>query len=215
MILFSLPSLLSSRPSLIYLIKSLRFGLTIFILKTKTMSFNAASDVMSSTSLVSLQDGEIENVGKFTYLGHTLSNDQSEQSAFISQRLQSAYAKWNDLKQVQMDKRVYLTTQAKFLSACVRSRLTYSVQAGMLNASETTKLESIWMNFLRRLVRKGFERENVPPARRRTRFRASHSSCSSRSSQSEPTENAKKRRYRLEIQISKCKHFENNQIWNN
>ena len=57
----------------------------------------------------------------------------------------------------------------------------------MLNASETNKLESIWMNFLRRLVRKGFERENVPQSRRRTR--ASRSSRSSRSSQSEPTEN--------------------------
>ena len=59
----------------------------------------------------------------------------------------------------------------------------------MLNASETTKLESIWMNFLRRLVRKGFERENVPPSRRRTRSRASRSSRSSCLSQSEPTEN--------------------------
>ena len=161
-----------------------RFGLTISILKTKTMCFNAASDIMSSTSLASLQDGEIENVGKFTYLGHTLSNDQSEHSAFISQRVASAYAKWNDLKQVLTDKRVFLTTRMKFLSACVRSRLTYSVQAGMLNAIETTKLESIWMNFLRRLVKKGFERENAPPSRRRTRSRAS------RSSQSEPTENA-------------------------
>ena len=56
----------------------------------------------------------------------------------------------------------------------------------MLNASETTKLESIWMNFLRRLVRKGFERENVPQSRRRTRSRTSRSS---RSSQSEPIEN--------------------------
>ena len=163
-----------------------RFGLTISIKKTKTMCFNTDSDLLSSTSLVSLKGKEIENVGKFTYLGHTLSNIQSEQSAFITQRVASAYAKWNDLKQVLTDKRVYLTTRMKFLSACVRTRLTYSVQAGMLNASETTKLESIWMNFLRRLVRKGFERENVPQARRRARSRASRSS---RSSQSEPMEN--------------------------
>ena len=161
-----------------------KFGLTISILKTKTMCFNVASDIMNSTSLASLQNKEIENVGKFTYLGHTLSNDLSEHSAFISQRVASAYAKWNDLKQVLTDKRVFLTTRMKFLAACVRSRLTYSVQAGMLNASETNKLESIWMNFLRRLVRKGFERENVPQSRRRTR-----ASRSSHSSQSEPTEN--------------------------
>ena len=148
-----------------------RFGLTISILKTKTMCFNAASDIMSSTSLASLKNEEIENVEKFTYLGHTLSNDPSEHSAFIYQRVASAYAKWNDLKQVLTDKRVFLTTHLKFFSACVRSCLTYSVQTGMLNAIETTKLESIWMNFLRRLVKKGFERENVPPSRRRTRSR--------------------------------------------
>ena len=49
---------------------------------------------------------------------------------------------------------------------------------------EYLELESIWINFLRRLVRNGYKRVNVPPSRRRNRSRSSRSS---RSSQSETT----------------------------
>ena len=167
-----------------------KFGLTISTSKTKTMCFNVPGNIKDSESLVCLGKDTIENVKKFTYLGHTLSNDENSQSAFLSHRISSAYAKWNELKSVLTDKRIYIKTRVKFLNACVRSRLTYSVQSGFLNSTETIRLESIWMNFLRRLIRNGFQRENVPQsARRRTRSRASRSSRtsrSSRSSQSEP-----------------------------
>ena len=63
-----------------------------------------------------------------------------------------------------------------------------SVQLGFLNALETQKLESIWMNFLRKLIRNGFQRENVPSTRRRTRSRVSRSSRSSRTSRSSQSE---------------------------
>ena len=167
-----------------------KFGLKISTVKTKTMCFNVPSNIKDSESLISLGNETIENVQKFTYLGHTLSNDETNQSAFLSHRISSAYAKWNELKSVLTDKRIFMKTRVKFLNACVRSRLTYSVQSGFLNSTEIIRLESIWMNFLRRLIRNGFQRENVPQAartRRRTRSRASRSSRSSRSSQSELT----------------------------
>ena len=161
-----------------------KFGLTLSTTKTKTMCFNVPSDILNSDSLVSLGNTAIENVNKFNYLGHTLSNNGSEQSAFLSQRITSAYSKWNELKRVLTDNRIFIKIRMKFLSACVRSRLTYSVQSGLLNSNETLKLESIWINFLRRLVRNGYKRVNVPPSRRRNRSRSSRSS---RSSQSETT----------------------------
>ena len=56
-----------------------------------------------------------------------------------------------------------MSTRVKLLEACVRSRLLYSCQSWDLYASEIRKLESIWHGFLRRMVKHGFKRKNVPP----------------------------------------------------
>ena len=55
-----------------------------------------------------------------------------------------------------------MTTKTKFLEAGVRSHLLYSVQAWELYACELRKIESIWHNFLRKMVAHGFKRKNVP-----------------------------------------------------
>ena len=55
-----------------------------------------------------------------------------------------------------------LSTRIRFLEAYIRSRLVYSVQAWQLIASEMKKMETVWNNFLCRIVRGGFERKNVP-----------------------------------------------------
>ena len=84
-------------------------------------------------------------------------------SHYLSFRISSAYQKWNELKHVFTDKRIYMSTRVKLLEACVRSRLLYSCQSWDLHASEIRKLESIWHGFLRRMVKNGFKRKNVPP----------------------------------------------------
>ena len=55
-----------------------------------------------------------------------------------------------------------MSTRIKFLEACVRSRLLYSVQAWQLSAKDMRKLESVWSGFLRRMVKGGFSRHNAP-----------------------------------------------------
>ena len=117
---------------------------------------------MKRKSLISLNSEPIENVRNFKYLGHVLSNETNNSSAFINHQIASAYSKWNELKCILLDKRIFLSTRIKFLEACVRSRLLYSVQAWQLNASEMKKLESIWHGFLRRMVKGGFKRKNAP-----------------------------------------------------
>ena len=77
-----------------------RFGLTIATDKTKTISFNVSEDVMNTKSLISLRDEEIENVRSFKYLGHFLSNVNSNSPSFINHQIASAYSKWNELKAV-------------------------------------------------------------------------------------------------------------------
>ena len=139
-----------------------RFGLTIAIDKTQTLSFNVHEDVMNKKSLISLRGEPIENVRRFKYLGHVLSNEALNSQAFINHQIASAFSKWNELKSVLLDKRIFLSTRIKLLEACVRSRLLYSVQAWQLNASEIQKLESVWSGFLRRMVKGGFSRKNAP-----------------------------------------------------
>ena len=88
-------------------------------------------------------------------------NEKSNTSAFLTHQISSAYAKWNEMKNVLLDKRIHLSTRVRFLEACVRSRLLYSAQAWSLNAKEMQKIESIWHGFLR-LVKGGFKRQNAP-----------------------------------------------------
>ena len=121
---------------------------------------------MSSKSLISLRNQPIENARSFKYLGHVLCNDPSKSSAFLVHQISSAYAKWNEMKSVFVDKRIFLSTGVKFLEACVRSCLLYSVQAWQLGAEEMRKLESVWYGFLRRLVKGGFSRKMLQKIKR-------------------------------------------------
>ena len=139
-----------------------RFGLTIATDKTKTISFNVPEEIMNAESLITLGNEPIENVRNFKYLGHLLSNEISNTAAFVNHQIASAYSKWNELKSILLDRRIFLSTRMKFLEACVRSRLLYSVQAWQLNAKEMQKLESVWSGFLRRMVKGGFIRKNAP-----------------------------------------------------
>ena len=140
-----------------------RFGLTIATEKTQTLSFNVPEEVMNAKSLISLREEPIENVRRFKYLGHVLSNEVSNNaSTFLNHQISSAFSKWNEMKSVLLDKRIFLSTRVKLLEACVRSRLLYSVQAWQLNVKEMQKLESIWCGFLCCMVKGGFSRANAP-----------------------------------------------------
>ena len=140
-----------------------RFGLKISYGKTETMAFNVPEDIKSKKSLFSIGNVPIKNVRIFKYLGHMITNNEDDPSHYLSFRISSAYQKWNELKHVFTDKRIYMSTRVKLLEACVRSRLLYSCQSWDLHASEIRKLESIWHGFLRRMVKHGFKRKNVPP----------------------------------------------------
>ena len=90
-------------------------------------------------------------------------NTDDDPSLYLNFCISSAYQKWNELKHVFTDKRIFMSTRIKLLEACVRSRLLYSCQSWELSASELRKLESIWYSFLRKMVTNGYKRKNVPP----------------------------------------------------
>ena len=70
-----------------------RFGLTIAIDKTQTLAFNIPDDVMDKKPIISLRNEPIDNARRFKYLGHVLSNVNSNSPAFINHQNASAYPK--------------------------------------------------------------------------------------------------------------------------
>jgi exonuclease III len=140
-----------------------RFGLKISTDKTETMAFNVDEEIKTKPSLISVGDVALKNVRSFKYLGHMIKNTDEDPSHFLNFRISSAFQKWNELKHILTDRKILMSTRAKILEACVRSRLLYSVQAWKLTAQELKKIESIWFSFLRKMVVNGFKRKNVPP----------------------------------------------------
>jgi hypothetical protein len=55
----------------------------------------------------------------------------------------------------------------KILTACVRSRLVYSVQAWELSGTELQKIGVVWNGFLRKMIAGGYARKNTPPQSQR------------------------------------------------
>ena len=75
-----------------------RFGLQISYGKTQTMAFNVPEEIKSKPSLFSIGEVPIENVRTFKYLGHVITNNDDDPSHYLSNRISSAYQKWNELK---------------------------------------------------------------------------------------------------------------------
>ena len=141
-----------------------RFGLKISTGKTETMAFNVDEEIKAKPSLISIGSVALKNVRTFKYLGHMIINTDEDPSQYLNFRISSAFQKWNELKHVLTDKRIMMSTRTKILEACVRSRLLYSVQAWELSVKELRKIETIWHNFLRKMITNGFKRKNVPLA---------------------------------------------------
>ena len=81
-------------------------------------------------------------------------------SAFLDAQIASAGVKWRELKDVFRDSDIKMWVRVQILEATVRPRLLYLVQAWSLQARERDRLNSIWMGFLRHMVRGGFQRRD-------------------------------------------------------
>ena len=57
----------------------------------------------------------------------------------------------------------YDTIRVRMLESTVRARLLYAAQTELLSAAEHAKLESVWHQFLRKIIKSGFQRKNAPP----------------------------------------------------
>ena len=88
--------------------------------------FNS-EELAEKETLICVGENEIENVQEFVHLGHVIKNDDKE--CVTDHQIAKATAKFNELRKVLPVINVNMTTRRNLLEACVRSRLTYGIQA--------------------------------------------------------------------------------------
>ena len=131
-----------------------RYGLTISFKKTKTQVFKDQL-LGNKASFVKVGETDVENVSEFVYLGHKISTGAH---TFVDMQIGSALGKFNEMSKVLCDGRVNMPTRRKLVESCVRSRLTYALQASKIYESDIRKIEGAWYGMLRRMVRNGWKR---------------------------------------------------------
>lgn len=128
---------------------SLEYGLDINVNKTKYMVISKSQIPQEHLTLNQLQ---IERVGKYTYLGTTL-NDQWDHSQEIRCRIEKARAVFLKMASVFKSRSLTLTTKIRLLRCYVFSVLLYGVESWTLTDATTKKLESFEMWLYRRILR--------------------------------------------------------------
>lgn len=137
-----------------------RFGLTVNLKKTKTMIFNYNDDQLENqeylNSIVTLQNQPVENVATFRYLGDKIKFDEpATGDAEVNLRISLAEAKFYELIKKLTNYNIYLKTRILILNSIVRSRLTYSCQMWNLTQVQMNKINSTYIQMLRKFVRNG------------------------------------------------------------
>lgn len=138
-----------------------RFGMIVARDKTKTMCFGEKDVGSDIDSFVQLGGEPVENVNAFKYLGHLITSDPKIDN--IGHKIGSAWESWANYKHVFLDQEIPLSIRVKILESTVRSRLVYALQYKLLTAKESSRINTIWMGFLRKMVRGGYARKSKTP----------------------------------------------------
>ncbi|XP_067024010.1 uncharacterized protein [Acropora muricata] len=125
------------------------------------MIFNADEETLAQESIITLNGFAVENVRKFRYLGYWLSN--TSKNPPLAEQISSAWSKWTEMKHILCDREIHLWIRVRMLESTVRARLLYAAQTELLSAAEHAKLESVWHQFLRKMIKSGLQRKNAPP----------------------------------------------------
>ena len=127
--------------------------------KTATLIFSPQEMQDYPNSIVKIQEIPIENVKCFILFGSKTHNIGSESvEAAINQRIALSMKRYAMLSQQLQNRSIPLKLRVIFLDALVRSTLLYSVEAMTLNNHQVHRLESVYVMFLRRMVRNGLQK---------------------------------------------------------
>ena len=143
-----------------------RFHLQINVSKTKTMianyKYTNANEETYPASIINLNNIPVENVKIFRYLGDDIKfNEPSTGDTEIDLRISVAESKFVQLTKTLCNRNTNLVTRVYILNAMIRSRLTYSCQTWNINQQQMNRIDTAYMNMLRKMINNGYKRNNV------------------------------------------------------
>ena len=111
---------------------------------------------------ITLQNQSIENVTNFRYLGDGIKfNEPSTGEAEVNLRISLAEAKFYEIIKRLTNYKIFLKTRVMILNSIVRSRLTYSCQTWNLTVTQMNKINSTYIQMLRKLVQIGSKQKTL------------------------------------------------------
>ena len=140
-----------------------RYHLQINVSKTKTMIANYryinSNEETYPDNIVKLCDEDVENVKVFRYLGDDIKfNQPSTGDTEIDLRTSVAENKFSQIARTLCNRNTILETRVYILNVMVRSRLTYSCQTWNINQEQMNRVNSTYVNMLRKMIRDGYKR---------------------------------------------------------
>ena len=138
-----------------------QYRLKINTSKTKTMIFNQQLDQTEyPTTIASLGGEKLENVKVYKYLGSDIKFDESSTGeSELNLRTDAATNKFFSLARNLMNYKIYIKTRVLMVNSLVRSRLTHACQTWNCNQNQMAKMNVVYMQFIRRMVKGGFKRQ--------------------------------------------------------
>ena len=138
-----------------------QYRLKINTSKTKTMIFNQQLDQTEyPTTIASLGGEKLENVKVYKYLGSDIKFDESSTGeSELNLRTDAATNKFFSLARNLMNYKINIKTRVLMVNSLVRSRLTHACQTWNCNQNQMAKMNVVYMQFIRRMVKGGFKRQ--------------------------------------------------------
>lgn len=136
-----------------------RFGMTLDIGKICTIVYNAHEEMCAKESLITINGHNVANVREISFLGYVISNvDRHE---YLEHYITCAFRKWSEMENILTDREIHLPIRIRLLETFIRSRLLYLAQTRKLNPIDLKKVDGVWTNLLRRMVKGGFKRHKT------------------------------------------------------
>ena len=110
------------------------------------------------SSIIQLDNKTVQNTQQFRYLGAQIRFDNNDTGdAEINTRIEQAKAKFASRKRFFCSYKIRLATRILAFNAEVRSRLTYGCQCWTITARNFGRIDDVYNQFLRSMIRNGWD----------------------------------------------------------
>ena len=138
-----------------------RYRLSINTSKTKSMILNQQYQEQEyPTSIASLRGEKLENIKSYKYLGCEIKYDEpTTGTTELNMRSDAAEGKFYALAKKLFNMQIKLKTRTRMLNSLVRSRIIYSCQTWSCTKAQLSKMNSLYMSFIRKITKGGYRRK--------------------------------------------------------